>query len=66
MTLTFPIIGRSRRILWLVSGSGKAGMLTRLREGDSSIPAGNIRRANALVVADRAAVGQPELTTSAS
>ncbi|MGA2254394.1 MAG: 6-phosphogluconolactonase [Thermoguttaceae bacterium] len=64
MTLTYPIINRSRRILWLVSGSGKAGMLTRLREGDPSIPAGRIRRDNALVVADRAAAGQPELTSA--
>ncbi len=61
MTLTYRIINRSRRILWLVSGSEKAGMLVRLRDGDPSIPAGRIRRDNALVVADRAAAGQPEL-----
>ncbi len=61
MTLTYRIINRSRRILWLVSGSEKAGMLVRLRDGDPSIPAGRIRRDNALVIADRAAAGQPEL-----
>src|SRR5215470_4884546 len=33
MTLTFPIINRSRRILWVVTGSEKAEMLRRLREG---------------------------------
>src|SRR5262249_10622151 len=33
LTLTYPIINRSRRILWLVTGSEKAGPLVRLREG---------------------------------
>ena len=58
MTLTYPIIDRARRILWLVTGSEKAGMLVRLRDGDPSIPAGRVRRDGALVVADRAAAGQ--------
>ena len=35
MTLTFPIINRSRRILWLVTGREKAGALVRLREQGS-------------------------------
>jgi 6-phosphogluconolactonase len=56
MTLTYPIINRSRRILWLVTGSEKVGMLVRLRDGDPSIPAGRVRRDQALVIADRAAV----------
>ena len=55
MTLTYPIINRSRRVLWLVTGSDKAGMLVRLRDGDLSIPAGRVRRDYALVLADRAA-----------
>jgi 6-phosphogluconolactonase len=55
MTLTYPIINRSRRVLWLVTGSDKAGMLVRLRDGDRSIPAGRVRRDQALVLADRAA-----------
>ncbi len=55
MTLTYPIIDRSRRIVWLVTGSEKAEVLARLREGDQSIPAGRIRRDHALIVADRAA-----------
>jgi 6-phosphogluconolactonase len=58
MTLTYPIINRSRRILWLVTGSEKAAMLVRLRDGDLSIPAGRVRRDKALVIADRAAAGQ--------
>jgi 6-phosphogluconolactonase len=57
MTLTYPIINRSRRILWLVTGGEKVGMLVRLHDGDTSIPAGRIRRDQALVVADRAAAG---------
>ena len=60
MTLTYPMINRARRILWLVTGSDKVGMLMRLRDGDSSIPAGRIARDNACVIADRAAVGQLE------
>ena len=55
MTLTYPILNRSRRILWLVTGSEKAGMLVRLRDGDPSIPAGRVHREQALVLADRAA-----------
>jgi 6-phosphogluconolactonase len=55
MTLTYPILNRSRRILWLVTGSEKAGMLVRLRNGDPSIPAGRVRQDSALVLADRAA-----------
>ena len=58
MTLTYPIINRSRSILWLVSGSEKAGMLTRLRDGDLSIPAGRVCRDQAVLLADRAAVGE--------
>jgi len=55
MTLTYPTLNRSRRILWLVTGSEKAGMLVRLRDGDLSIPAGRVRRDQALALADRAA-----------
>jgi 6-phosphogluconolactonase len=55
MTLTYPVLNRARRILWLVTGSDKAGMLVRLRDGDRSIPAGRLRRDTALILADRAA-----------
>ena len=58
MTLTYPIINRSRRVLWLVTGSEKAGMLARLQAGDVSIPAGRVRADQAVILADRAAVGQ--------
>jgi 6-phosphogluconolactonase len=55
MTLTYPVINRARRILWLVTGSEKAGPLARLRAADASIPAGRVRQDQALVLADRAA-----------
>lgn len=55
MTLTFPIINRSRRVLWLVTGGEKSETLVRLRDGDPSIPASHVRRDRALVLADRAA-----------
>jgi len=58
MTLTYPTLNRARRILWVVTGSEKASMLARLRDGDASIPAGRVRREHALVLADRAAAGQ--------
>ena len=60
MTLTYPILNRSRRVLWLVTGSEKTGILERLCSGDVSIPAGRIRRDDALVLADRAAGGASE------
>ncbi len=53
MTLTYPMLNRSRRIVWLVTGSEKVDMLARLRAGDRSIPAGRVDQARALVLADR-------------
>ena len=58
MTLTFPMINRARRILWVVTGAEKARVLQLLREGNLSIPAGFVRRDQAMVLADRAAAGK--------
>ena len=55
MTLTYPMLNRSRRILWVATGAEKAGMLPRLRDGDVTIPAGRIRQDKALLLADRPA-----------
>jgi 6-phosphogluconolactonase len=55
MTLTYPILNRARRVLWVVTGSEKAGMVSRLLDGDRSIPAGRVRGDHALLLADRAA-----------
>jgi len=58
MTLTYPILNRSRRILWVVTGNDKAGPLVRLRDADPSIPAGRIHQEQALVLADRSAASE--------
>ena len=58
MTLTYPMLNRARRVLWVVTGSEKVEMFRRLLDGDVSIPAGRVRRENALLLADRAAAGQ--------
>jgi 6-phosphogluconolactonase len=58
MTLSYPLLNRSRRVLWVVTGSEKAEMLVRLRDGDVSIPAGRICRDNALLLADHAAAAE--------
>lgn len=58
MTLTYPVLNRSRRILWLIAGAEKVTMLPRLLEGDTSIPSGRISRDQALVLADRAAAAK--------
>ncbi|MGD0570159.1 MAG: 6-phosphogluconolactonase [Candidatus Sulfotelmatobacter sp.] len=57
MTLTYPVINRARRILWLVTGKEKVAMLARLREGDASIPAGRVQQNRAVIFADHAASG---------
>jgi 6-phosphogluconolactonase len=58
MTLTYPLLNRSRRIVWLVTGREKAEMLARLCQGDRTIPAGRISREQALVLADREAAAR--------
>jgi len=57
MTLTYSTLNRARQILWLVTGEDKVDALARLRAGDTSIPAGRVSSANALVIADAAAAG---------
>src|SRR5262245_8564942 len=55
MTLTYPILNRARKILWLVTGDDKVRPLAQLRDGDTAIPAGRVRQDQAIVLADRAA-----------
>jgi len=55
MTLTYPILNRARRVLWLVTGAEKARPLARLLAADRSIPAGRVSQDRALVLADAAA-----------
>lgn len=58
MTLTYPIINRARRILWLVTGADKAAPLEQLRDSDPAIPAGRVNQAHASVLADQTAAAQ--------
>ncbi len=60
MTLTYPILNRSRRVLWVITGDEKREMLRRLVNGDETIPAGRVRRELALVIADEAAAGRSQ------
>jgi 6-phosphogluconolactonase len=53
LTLTYPLINRARKILWLITGSEKKEMLQRLLDGDGSIPAGRISQEHALILADK-------------
>ena len=57
MTLTYPIINRSRRILWVVTGAEKKPMVPRVISGDPTIPGGPIAQQNAILLADSEATG---------
>ncbi len=58
MTLTYPILNRSRHILWVVTGGEKSPMLPRLLAGDPTIPAGPIAQENATLLADAPAAAE--------
>ena len=62
MTLTYRVLDRARRVLWLIDGDDKTAMVPRLIAGDRSIPAGRVATAEQLVVVDAAAAG--EVTSS--
>jgi 6-phosphogluconolactonase/glucosamine-6-phosphate isomerase/deaminase len=53
MTLTLPAINRARHITWLIGGGNKVHALSRLLAGDAGIPAGRVRRDNALLLTER-------------
>jgi 6-phosphogluconolactonase len=63
MTLTYPVLNRARRILWVVTGSEKADMVTRLVDGDRAIPAGRVRSDRALLLADSGAAALLSIKT---
>ena len=58
MTLTYPILNRSRRILFLATGKEKLEMLPKLLAADPFIPSGRIRQDNAVLLADREAAAR--------
>jgi 6-phosphogluconolactonase len=58
MTMTYPVINRASKIMWLVSGKDKVDALRKLRAADPSVPAGRVRQAQALLLADKDAAGE--------
>jgi 6-phosphogluconolactonase len=58
MTLTYPALDRARHVIWLVTGADKIDALSRLLEGDRTIPAGRINSDNAFVLADESAASK--------
>jgi len=52
MSMTYPLINSAARILWLVTGSAKAEMCSRLVASDHTIPAGRVSDENAILLAD--------------
>ncbi len=57
MTLTLPVIGRARAILWLVTGADKRPALAQLRAHDRSIPAALIANPDQVLFCDADAAG---------
>jgi 6-phosphogluconolactonase len=57
MTLTYPLLNSAKQILWIVTGAEKQEMVQRLLKQDTSIPAGIVNQANALLMMDSAAFG---------
>jgi 6-phosphogluconolactonase len=55
MTLTYRALACADQILWLVTGDDKKAPLAKLLAGDQSIPAGRVKAAHSLVLADAAA-----------
>ncbi len=52
ITLTRPVLDNARLVIWLVKGSGKAEALAKMIDHDVTIPAGLLRPARSIVVAD--------------
>jgi 6-phosphogluconolactonase len=57
MTLTYAVLEGAPAVLWLITGADKARALHLLRASDSSIPAGRVRPASGIIIADEAAAG---------
>ena len=57
MTLTYPVLNRSRCVLFVVTGAEKVSALAKLRAHDPAIPAGRVTGERALIIADAAAAG---------
>ena len=52
MSLTYKAIDRARQVFFLVTGEGKEAALSKLIQGDRSIPAGRVENPNLSLVTD--------------
>jgi 6-phosphogluconolactonase len=55
MTLTYSALAKADELLWLISGADKQEALTKLLDGDTSIPAGRVEANHSSILADAAA-----------
>jgi 6-phosphogluconolactonase len=55
MSMTYPLINRASRRMWLAVGAAKADMCSRLVASDHTIPAGRVASENAVLLVDDAA-----------
>ena len=58
LTITYPVINRARRIVWVVTGPDKAPMVPRLLAGDPGIPAGPVSQDRAVLLLDSPAAAE--------
>ncbi len=59
LTLTIPALAGAGAIVWFAVGAGRRAALTRLRDGDTAIPASLVRRDRAFCFTDSAAAPTP-------
>lgn len=57
MTLTYPVINRALKILWVVTGAEKTEALNHLLNRDNLIPGGSVVQRRATLFADTLALG---------
>jgi 6-phosphogluconolactonase len=56
LTLTLPVLDAARRIIWFITGVDRGAPLRGLLAGDPAVVGSRVRRGDATVLADRAAV----------
>ena len=59
LTLTLPALAGARSIVWFAVGAARRDVLTRLFDGDTTIPASRVRRDRAVCFTDPAAAPAP-------